>query len=232
MKYFIYKLSGRNWSELNQELEEKTWEIADFSFPDMEMDIQEPQEVEPLEGLSNILENHWIFDRGFTKECIEKWGCKKNRYNDLSIPVDNKDNKTIGWLTRRYEMIPKYMFTKGFKKSRALFGINHVVDSETLYVVEGALDAMWLDQNGYSAVAVLGAIVSKNQMDLISTLRPSEVVLCLDNDEAGRIGISKATEAMRNSFMLSYIDLQEYKDVQEIRDKEILKSIVDDKNFW
>ena len=232
LKYFIYKLSGRNWVELNQELEEKTWEIADFSFPDMEMGTQEPQEVEPLEGLSNILEDHWIFDRGFTKECIDKWGCKKNRYNDLCIPVDNKDNKTIGYITRRYEMIPKYMFSKGFKKSRALFGINHIVDSETLYVVEGALDAMWLDQNGYSAIAVLGAIVSRTQIDLISTLRPSEVVLCLDNDEAGRIGISKATEDMRKRFMLSYVDLQDFKDVQEIRDKVKLQAIVEDRNFW
>lgn len=91
---------------------------------------------------------------------------------------------------------------------------------------------MWLDQNGYSAIAVLGAIVSKTQIDLISTLRPSEVVICLDNDEAGRIGISKATEDMRNRFMLSYVDLQEFKDVQEIRDKARLQAIVEDRNFW
>ena len=177
--------------------------------------------------------NHWIFKRGFTLDIINKWGCKINSYNDLVIPVEDRNQNTLGWLTRRTQAIPKYLYSKGFKKSQALFGMKYLDHVETLFVVEGALDSMWLDQHGYSSVGILGAIISKAQVDLVSSLRPTEVVLCLDNDEAGKRGIKKATVDMVDKFMLSYIDIpKENKDLQEIKNIKTLNKIIKNRTLW
>ena len=58
-------------------------------------------------------------------------------------------------------------------------------------------------------------------------MNPSEVVLSLDNDTAGAKGISKATFDMEGRFLLSYLILpKKYKDVQEIRNKDVLDKVM------
>ena len=141
--------------------------------------------------------------------------------------MENNEGNILGWINRRRAAIPKYLFSYGFAKSHSLFGINQIYNTETLYVVEGALDCMWLNQNGFSAVAVLGASISPTQMNLISSLHPDEVVLSLDNDDAGRKGMEKATIDMSERFMLSYLQLpKKYKDVQEIQDITVLNKVM------
>ena len=188
---------------------------------------------EPTERTFDVPLNHWIHQRGFTDDTLVRWGCKTNLYHDLIIPVENSKFEIVGYITRRQQAIPKYMFNTGFAKASNLFGINQLYDTNTLYVVEGALDAMWLNQHGYSSVAVLGASVSRQQADLISSLKPSEVVLALDNDEAGKKGTAKATIDMHDRFLLSYLKLPKgYKDVQEIYNVETLHKVMQNTAPW
>ena len=241
LKSFIWKYSGRPWKEIESDIDSQKWDL-DLSFLDdveKELDsgtyIQEVEEVSFYEDwTSDILSTHWIYARGFEKSTIIKWNCKSNRYNDLIIPCKNIEDKVLGWITRRTQAIPKYLYSKGFRKSKTLFGIDKLSEMvDTLFVVEGALDCLWLDQHGYSSVAILGAIMSKAQIDLISSINPSEVVLCLDNDDAGKNGIRQATIDLRNSFMLSYVELpNDVKDVQEIRQRDILHSVVENRTLW
>ena len=107
------------------------------------------------DNLVDIPSNHWIFKRGFTKSILDKWDCKVNSYNDLVIPIKAKDGTTSGWVTRRIQATPKYMYSKGLKKSKLLYGINHLQSVGTLHIVEGTLDAMWMDYHGYPTVAIL-----------------------------------------------------------------------------
>ena len=238
LKYFIWKLSGRPWEEVNEQLTKQDTEINFSDILGLEHDVSfnDPREVATLdtpEGLISIPSGHWIYKRGFTAETLVRWGCKTNNYNDLVIPVENKLSEIVGYITRRQQAIPKYMFTTGFAKASNLFGINQLYETDTLYVVEGALDAMWLNQHGYSSVAVLGASVSHLQVELISSLKPSEVVLALDNDEAGKKGTAKATLDMHQRFLLSYLKLPKgYKDVQEIYNTETLHKLMQNKAPW
>ena len=235
LKYFIYKLSGKPWKTIDAEIEEKSWELDLSLFDDPSVDdfIDTTPKYEEPDELLAIPDSHWIYKRGFTKETVLKWGCKTNRYLDFLIPVENTDSEIQGWVSRRTQAIPKYLFSAGFAKSHSLFGINQLYQTETIYVVEGALDCMWLNQHGYSAVAVLGASVSPTQINLIGTLHPNEVVLALDNDEAGKKGMNKATIAMSNRFMLSYLKLpKQYKDVQEISNINVLNKVINNKSIW
>ena len=234
LKSFIWKLSGKSWSKIQEEFESPDLGF-DFDFNSFAQDsIENGEETEPSYNgeLTPLKNDHWIFKRGFTIETLERWNCKENIYGDLVIPVEN-DETTLGWITRRIQATPKYLFSKGFQKSKTLFGSKYLKEVDTLFVVEGALDAMWLDQHGYSSVAVLGASVSQTQINLIGTYNPSEVVLCLDADEAGRRGIRKATIDMNNRFMLSYIKFpKRYKDFQEIRNSNELFKVIQNKSIW
>ena len=52
------------------------------------------------------------------------------------IPAKNKENNNLGWIYRRFQAIPKYMFSKGFSKSQTLFGINQIIDTDRLFIVK------------------------------------------------------------------------------------------------
>ena len=125
------------------------------------------------------------------------------------------------------------MYAKGFKKSRYLFGINHVPRTPFVCITEGTLDTIWLQQNGFPSVAILGAISSKVQEELLAKLPVEEVVLCLDNDEAGKKGKDRLMTCMTQNFMVSYIKIpKEYKDVQDIRKPRELQQVIQSRDIW
>ena len=167
LKGFIFKLSGKSWEELSYELDDnldiQSTELDSvFLEQELEDGYREVGYEEP-ENLMEVPNNHWIYDRGFTKQLVLEWDCKVNQYLDFMIPAKNADNEVLGWISRRLQAIPKYLFSRGFKKSQTLFGINHIKEEQELYIVEGALDCMWLQQHGYASVGVLGANLSKKQ---------------------------------------------------------------------
>ena len=230
LPYFIFKLSGKY-------PEEKEMLLSSFSFSlldDIEQKIELEEIIPPSNNLKPVPSGHWIYKRDFSSDSINKWDCSINEYGDFVLPVFDIDKQTKGWITRRQQAIPKYLYSKGFKKSRSLFGIHllpPVIDR--LYVTEGALDTIWLDLHGYSSVAILGAICSPTQIDLISSLHPSEVVLCLDNDTAGQKGINNALLDMSDRFLVSYIKIpKQYKDVQDIRQATQLHKVLENKTYW
>ena len=51
----------------------------------------------------------WIFDRGFTKTVLKEWECGVDDYDNLIIPIKDRDARLIGWVTRQYERNPKYL---------------------------------------------------------------------------------------------------------------------------
>jgi DNA primase len=81
---------------------------------------------------------------------------------------------------------PKYMH---IKKPVPLFNVDTLKDmkpGERVYLCEGVFDAMILEQSGRKAVAILG--VNNFKPGMVELFRGVEVVLCLDNDEAGSSG--------------------------------------------
>ena len=176
----------------------------------------------------------WIFDRDFTKTTLKRWDCGTDNYNNLIIPINDRDSRLVGWVTRKDFGTPKYLYSKGLKKSKILFG-QHLLKEKTPFVciTEGTLDTMWLDQNGFASVAILGASLSKSQEELFSSLHTEELVLCLDNDKAGQIGLNKAMACLSRNFVVSYIKIpKEYKDVQDVRNIDELSTVINDRTFF
>jgi len=175
----------------------------------------------------------WVFDRGFSNETLLTWECGTNNKGSLVIPVHTIRQQTVGWIERQVEgQFPKYLYgpEKQFKKSLVLFGedrFNTAHQHPFLCITEGSLDAMWLSQQGYSSVALLGVYLSYQQekklQEILSYGNFNEVVLCLDNDEAGEDGVRRIYPKLKKYIPVSVCRLpNEYKDVQDIRDKKTL----------
>jgi len=95
------------------------------------------------------------------------------------------------------------------------------------------LDTIWLHQNGFPSVAILGSILSKTQEELLSKLPVEELVICLDNDEAGQKGKERLMTCMSQNFVVSYTKLPKgVKDVQDVKTKKELEAIIQHRDIW
>jgi hypothetical protein len=117
----------------------------------------------------------------------------------LVIPVYDVDPATprlVGWQVRYFDTrtgcaaptdkhIPKYMTAPGFRKARALFNGQRAFQQPYVVICEGPFDAMRV---GANAVALLGAVASNTQVDMLvaacaSSQKPIAVMLDNDMDE-------------------------------------------------
>lgn len=229
---FFMKYLNLSYEELTHRVQQDTMHL-DINMFDELLGIEEELPEVSFPFKSGYVPS-WIFDRGFNKETLLKWGGAIDNYGSLVLPISKADGRIVGWLSRRQHVTPKYLYSKGLRKSKLLFGQHLITDPQDFVcVTEGSLDTMWLDQHGCTSVALLGAHMSKAQQELALKLPTKELVLCLDNDEAGMIGLNSAMNDLYPKFMVSRIQLpKEYKDVQEIRDSGLLMSIIEDRTFF
>ena len=232
LRTFIQRILGLDNASIDKYLMDKTLflDIDMFDSISLPVDGQLPEVSFPH---TTERVPWWIFDRGFTKKTLKLWECGVDNYNNLIIPVKDRDARLVGWITRQYDKDPKYLYSKGLQKSKVLFGEYSLKKTPFICITEGSLDTMWLNQNGFNSVALLGAHMSKIQEELLVKLPTNELVLCLDNDEAGRMGSEKISACISKRFVVSYTQLPtEYKDVQDIRNKEQLQQIINTRTFW
>ena len=75
--------------------------------------------------------------------------------------------------------------------------------------------------------------MSRIQEELLVNLPTDELVICLDNDEAGKLGSERISTCISKRFVITYIQLpKEYKDVQDVRNIDELQHIIDTRTFW
>jgi len=232
LRSFIQKFFGFDNLALSKYLNDREFSF-DINMFDEELSLETGDLPEVEFPFTNGYVPEWIFARGFTKKALKRWDCGVDSDNNLIIPIKDRESRLVGWVTRQYDREPKYLYSKGLKKSKVLFGEFNIEPCSFICVTEGTLDAIWLDQYGYSSVAILGANMSTSQQEAVLKLPTDELVLCLDNDDAGKIGTDRIMSCISKRFVVSYIQLpNEYKDVQDIRDETVLNKIINERTFW
>ena len=99
---------------------------------------------------------------------------------------------------------PKYLNspeTLTFAKRRSLFGIQRAKNSKrgSILLVEGNIDVVTLHQAGFdNAVAPMGTALTTEQTRLIARYA-GELILCYDNDPAGRKATERALDILKDS---------------------------------
>lgn len=186
------------------------------------------QEVEPVLFYEAGTTYSYLLNRGFTIEMLKRWGVGKDTARRAVVLPFHPEGRLLGLIYRHIdpEVEPKYdNQPRGLKTSRYLFGWEHLPPApRQIIVVEGPLDAMWLDQHGYPAVSLLGARVSKRQADLL-VRRTRMIVLGLDRDEEGGRGTVRAIKMLSGRARVLVVDWPK-KDAQDCT-AEQLKRVFD-----
>lgn len=108
----------------------------------------------------------------------------------------------------------KWINSKGFKKTSYLYnGWNakyHINKSGSAILVEGPGDVWRLEECGiHNSVAMFGCMLSKTQARMLYKWGARELVIALDNDEAGLNGKKKIAKAYGPYFNLRFITTTE-----------------------
>ena len=145
-------------------------------------------------------EHPYLAERGLTLETIVDFGigfCAKGMMAErIAIPIHNPEGNVVAYAGRfpgePAEDTPKYKLPQGFRKSLELFNLDRAgKEPGSLVIVEGFFGCMKLHQFGCRrVVALMGSTMSAAQEELIKrhTDRNSQVIVMLDEDEAGRAG--------------------------------------------
>ena len=125
--------------------------------------------------------------------------------NRLMLPVIDTRGDVVAFGSRVLDKSePKYMNsseTPVYSKRRVLYGLNLAKKSKrpNILLCEGNLDIVTLHQAGFdNAVASMGTALTVEQTRLLSRFT-KELVLCYDNDNAGKIATERALQILNNS---------------------------------
>ena len=143
----------------------------------------------------------YLTERGLAPETIVDFGlghCAKGMMaGRIAIPIHNVAGQIVAYAGRwpgepPDANTPKYKLPPGFRKSLELFNLDRAAkETGPLIVVEGFFDCIKLWQLGVKrVVALMGSTLSVAQAELIRkhTDSRSQVIVMLDEDEAGRAG--------------------------------------------
>ena len=129
--------------------------------------------------------------------------------------------------------VAKYKNTaesKSFKKGHLLFGLyenkKSIMENNLVYVVEGQFDVIKATERGMDNIVCLGnANMTPYQFSVISRYTDN-VILLLDNDEAGERGRQRIVEKFGRFANIQNFYLPEgYKDIDEYLSKNDLSSL-------
>ena len=159
--------------------------------------------------------------RKITKKSMEKFSLGYSEKQDMvTIPVQSPDGMTIGFVARTVEG-KEFKNTPGLPKSKILFNLHRVKQSNKIYVVESSFDAIRIDQVGFPAVATLGANVSSSQIELLKKYF-NEVCIIADNDDAGNTMANKLIDKIGSKAYMFKLN-NKYKDIGDMLDSDIIE---------
>jgi len=116
----------------------------------------------------------------------------------------------------------KYRYSAGLHKGEGLIGFTSARGSEKIILLEGVLDALYLNHKGFKSVAVGGTDLSATQLQALQLAGCKELLLAMDMDEAGQRATEKIIKNLSSSSLRAYVvSLPEgFKDADElIREK-------------
>lgn len=175
------------------------------------------------------VESHPFFDRrGINENSIALFDLGIDEAGGWAVfPIKDKSGN-CQMIFRRSLEGKRFHNTAGAKKDNLLFGLNvlyenllHYQHVQQIWIVESVIDAILLWQKGYPALAMLQAIPTEEQINLINALPFPELIIATDNDDAGHKGNQEFIKEIKGKtlFRLQYQPHQ--KDIGDFTQKEM-----------
>ena len=148
-------------------------------------------------------------ERGYTAQEISESGLLTGGFgtsHTLSMLWRDPAGRAIGLVCRvLHGEEPKYKYSAGMKKSQGLIGLTRCRGAESVVLVEGVLDALYLSAKGEQVVAVGGTSLSTAQIAALEHNETKQIVLCLDTDSSGQQATVKILQQLRGSRLRAYV---------------------------
>lgn len=136
---------------------------------------------------------------------IDKWNIRLSAVG-FAIQIYDIDNNPVGHVERFIELGQagnKYRYSRGFPKSRHLFGIQHYDFNEEKFavLVEGIFDVVNMHRIGVTCtLGIMGTSISNFQIQLLKNLQIEKIMVVMDNDEPGLKGALKVAYDLAEDF--------------------------------
>jgi hypothetical protein len=122
-------------------------------------------------------------------------------------------------------MYNKWFHSKGLQKSKTLYGINKIKNTDKVALVEGPGCVWKLYEHGILAVSVLGKDIDKNRINILKDIGIKNVLFIPDNDEAGIEFKKRFIMSFHDDIGIHVPKITE-KDVGDMSDEDIKRNIV------
>lgn len=142
----------------------------------------------------------YVIRRGFKISTLLSAGALYDHHRKRQVfPHRNRKGRLVGAIGRSCrEQNPKWHYYWKYPKGAWLYLGGRVEGDRPVWITEGVFDALWLNQHGTEAVAILGSKASERQIQEIKDNYDS-IVIAMDNDEAGEQGSKHLYENLRKS---------------------------------
>lgn len=158
-----------------------------------------------------------LIDQGFSKRELldaglavagKNGGVYDKFRSRLMLPVIDVRGDVVGFTSRILPGLEgaKYLNspdTVCFKKGRLIYGLNYAKSTKrpNIILVEGNIDVITLHQAGFdNVVATMGTALTEEHARVLSRYT-KELVLCYDNDEAGKKSTDRVLGILKNADM-------------------------------
>lgn len=150
---------------------------------------EEPPKVFTLEEVGHLLKaSDYLKGRGISEKVQKALQTGfDDKHNGVALPWHDKDGNIINIKFRSIK--DKYFwYADGQAIKYHLYGLFLVrkLKKETVFIVESEIDALYLWSHGFPAIALGRAGMSDAQKELLLNSGIKTLVICTDNDKAGR----------------------------------------------
>lgn len=163
------------------------------------IDFTREQVIDTIE-----IPSKYYINRGYTENTLKAFDVglctKKNKpmSGRVVVPVYDEDYNYVGCIGRSTSPLiqPKWMHSRGFKKSAYLYGLNlakeEIKRTGTVVLVEGQGDVWKMYEAGIkNSVGIFGSNLSDDQLVLLEKSGALNLVILTDSDEAGEKAASQ-----------------------------------------
>lgn len=174
--------------------------------------------LDPMRALPDYIREYLTDNRHLTEQSISRWELGWHaRMNRISIPIRSCENELVGISGRSYGSAPgpKYLHSSGFQRAYYLYGEHLATKQAPVILCEGFFDTIFMVQNGFNAVAMMGTHLSRFQAEKLTRLF-TKLTLLLDGDRAGYEAVDKIVATMQPHMPVSVVTLPEGADPDDL----------------
>lgn len=179
-------------------VDDKTYQ--DEKALEAKMEVKKQKGINGLPGVVQYLTEK----RGFAEETIKVF--ELGGYEGkVTIPLIDPNGRTVGIAVRKFDGNPKYINSRNnilFDKSAFLYGLDKArrLIKDSVYVVEGYMDAISGYQMGLPTVAYCSNEIHRDQIRALSQYlrKETSIVIFPDNDEPGKKRLPRVRDYFRS----------------------------------